>query len=97
MNNWHTKEVDELFEAILLLKDKEECYEFFSDACTIKEILDISQRLKVAKMLRAGNSYATISQAVGVSTATISRVSRCLEYGSSGYNKVLMRLEEKND
>lgn len=97
MSSWHTKEVDELFEAILLLKDKEECYEFFSDACTIKEILDISQRLKVAKMLRDGNSYATISQTVGVSTATISRVSRCLEYGSSGYNKVLTRLEEKND
>ena len=95
MSNWHTKEVDELFEAILLLNDKEECYEFFSDACTIKEILDIAQRLKVAKMLRAGKSYALISKEVGVSTATISRVSRCLEYGSSGYNKVLMRLEEK--
>lgn len=95
MNSWHTKEVDELFEAILLIKDKNECYEFFSDACTIKEILDISQRLKVAKMLRAGKSYAAISAEVGVSTATISRVSRCLEYGSSGYNKLLSRLEEK--
>lgn len=94
MSKWHTKEVDELFEAILLLETKEECYEFFSDACTIKEILDISQRLKVAKMLRAGKSYAAISAEVGVSTATISRVSRCLEYGSSGYNKVLVRLEE---
>lgn len=97
MNNWHTKEVDELFEAILLLETKEECYDFFSDACTIKEILDIAQRLKVAKMLRSGKSYASISSEVGVSTATISRVSRCLEYGSSGYNKVLERLEEKND
>ncbi len=95
MSNWHTKEVDELFEAILTLESKEECYEFFSDACTIKEILDIAQRLKVAKMLREGNSYALISREVGVSTATISRVSRCLEYGSSGYNKILERVEEK--
>ena len=93
MSNWHTKEVDELFEAILSIENKEECYEFFSDACTIKEILDIAQRLKVAKMLRAGNSYAQISREVGVSTATISRVSRCLEYGSSGYNKILERME----
>lgn len=95
MNSWHTKEVDELFEAILLLENKDECCEFFADACTIKEILDIAQRLQVAKMLRAGKSYAAISAEVGVSTATISRVSRCLEYGSSGYNKVLKRLEEK--
>lgn len=97
MSNWHTKEVDELFEAILALENKEECYEFFSDACTIKEILDIAQRLKVAKMLRDGKSYAQISKDVGVSTATISRVSRCLEYGSSGYNKILERVEDKND
>lgn len=95
MSNWHTKEVDELFEAILALENKEECYEFFSDACTIKEILDIAQRLKVAKMLREGKSYAQISKDVGVSTATISRVSRCLEYGSSGYNKILERVEDK--
>ena len=70
MSNWHTKEVDELFEAILALESKDECYEFFSDACTIKEILDIAQRLKVAKMLRDGKSYALISKEVGVSTAT---------------------------
>ncbi len=95
MNNWHTKEVDELFEAILLLENKEECFEFFSDACTIKEILDIAQRLKVAKMLNGGMSYAQITQELGVSTATISRVSRCLAYGSSGYNKILERLEKK--
>ena len=95
MSNWHTKEVDELFEAVLCLENKEECYEFFSDACTIKEILDIAQRLKVAKMLKGGNSYTQISKEVGVSTATISRVSRCLEYGSSGYNKILERLENK--
>lgn len=95
MSSWHTKEVEELFEAILALENKEECYDFFSDACTIKEILDIAQRLKVAKMLRDGKSYALISKEVGVSTATISRVSRCLEYGSSGYNKILERMEEK--
>ncbi len=95
MANWHTPETDELFDAILTLKTKEECYAFFEDACTIKEIIEISQRLKVAKLLRAGVNYATISKDSGVSTATISRVSKCLEYGNGGYNIVLERLSEK--
>ena len=89
MNNWQTKEVEELFEAILLLENKEECFEFFSDACTIKEILDIAQRLKVAKMLSAGMSYAQITQELGASTATISRVAKCLNYGAGGYELVV--------
>ena len=84
MNKWHTKDVDELFEAILSLENIEECYEFFEDACTIKEILDIAQRLKIAKMLKSGINYATISKETGVSTATISRVSKCFEYGKGG-------------
>ncbi len=96
MNKWHTKDVDELFEAILSLESVEECYEFFEDACTIKEILDIAQRLKIAKMLKNGVNYATISKETGVSTATISRVSKCIEYGNGGYTKVIERTEKRN-
>ena len=96
MNNWRTKEVDELFEAILSLESIEECYEFFEDACTIKEILDIAQRLKIAKMLKNGVNYATISKETGVSTATISRVSKCIEYGRGGYTKVIERTDKRD-
>ncbi len=96
MSKWHTPETDELFEAILTLETKDECYAFFEDACTIKEIIEISQRLKVAKMLRAKVNYATISKEIGVSTATISRVSKCLEYGNGGYKIVLDRAEKKD-
>ncbi len=95
MSNWHTQQIDELFEAILTLKSVEECYAFFEDACTIKEIIEIAQRLKVAKLLSAGTSYVTVSKEVGVSTATISRVSKCLEYGNGGYKMVMERVEEE--
>lgn len=96
MKKLHNKDVDTLFEAILSLKTVEECYTFFEDACTIKEIIEIAQRLKAAKMLRDGVNYAVISKETGMSTATISRVNKCLEYGNGGYNTVLDRLEEKN-
>jgi TrpR-related protein YerC/YecD len=92
MQDIHTKEVDELFDAILLLKDREECYKFFRDVLTIKEILDTAQRLKAAKMLRSNFSYVDVCQATGMSTATISRVSKSLEKGAGGYNIVLDRL-----
>jgi TrpR-related protein YerC/YecD len=92
MSNWHTQQIDELFEAILTLQSVEECYAFFEDACTIKEIIEIAQRLKVAKLLDAGTSYVTVSKEVGVSTATISRVSKCLEYGNGGYKMVMERV-----
>ena len=95
MKKLHNKDVDMLFEAILSLNTVEECYSFFEDACTIKEIIEISQRLKAAKMLRDGVNYAEISKETGMSTATISRVNKCLEYGNGGYNTVLDRLEEK--
>ena len=95
MTKWHSEQTDELFEAILTLKTVEECYDFFEDACTIKEIIEIAQRLKVAKMLKSGASYTAISKDVGVSTATISRVSKCLEYGNGGYKTVIERTEEK--
>ena len=95
MTKWRTQDTDELFEAIMALESLEECYEFFEDACTIKEILDIAQRLKIAKMLKAGVNYATISKETGVSTATISRVSKCIEYGNGGYNKAIERAEKR--
>lgn len=97
MNKLHTKEVDTLFEAILSLKSVDECYRFFEDACTIKEVLEIAQRLKAAKMLTEGVNYAVISKETGMSTATISRVNRCLEYGGGGYAMILERLAKKDD
>lgn len=96
MSNWHTQQIDELFEAILTLRSVEECYAFFEDACTIKEIIEIAQRLKVAKLLDAGTSYVTVSKEVGVSTATISRVSKCLEYGNGGYQMVMERVSKED-
>lgn len=96
MSKMNTKEVDKLFEAILSLNSVEECYKFFEDACTIKEVLEIAQRLKAAKMLKDGVNYAEITKETGMSTATISRVNRCLEYGNGGYSMVLERLEKKD-
>ncbi|MBQ7411734.1 MAG: helix-turn-helix domain-containing protein [Clostridia bacterium] len=97
MKKLHTKEVDTLFEAILSLESIDECYSFFEDVCTVREILDIAQRLKAAKMLKDGENYAVISKATGMSTATISRVSKCLEYGEGGYELALSRLEKKGN
>ena len=98
MVNWHNEATDKLCEALLTLKTKEDCYEFLDDVCTIKEVLDISQRLSVALLLAKKASYNDISQETGASTATISRVSKCYEYGSGGYKKVIERLsEDKND
>ena len=93
MKPLHNADVDALFEAVLSLRTLEECYAFFEDACTIKEILDISQRLKAARMLSSGANYADISRETGMSTATISRVSKCLEYGSGGYKTVIHRTD----
>jgi len=86
---------DNLFEAILLLENIEECYKFFEDICTISEIKALAQRLEVAKMLRQKKTYSEISEKTGASTATISRVNRCLLYGADGYNMILDRLEKK--
>lgn len=94
MKPLHNPDVDALFDAILSLKDRDECYAFFEDACTVKEILDISQRLKAAGMLASGACYADISRETGMSTATISRVSKCLEYGAGGYKTVLERQKD---
>lgn len=86
------KFTDQLFKAILLLQDEEECYKFFEDICTINEIKSIAQRLEVAKMLKEGATYEEIAKLTGASTATISRVKRCLNYGADGYKMVLQRL-----
>jgi TrpR-related protein YerC/YecD len=87
--------MDFLCEAILSLKTKEECYKFFDDICTINEIKALEQRLQVAKMLKNKKTYLDIAAATGASTATISRVNRCLNYGSEGYKLVLERLKDK--
>jgi len=96
MEKLHTSQVDELFEAILTLESVEECYDFFEDACTVKEILDIAQRLKTAKMLSDGANYSEINRETGCSTATISRVRRCLEYGNGGYRTVIERARRRS-
>lgn len=85
-------QTDQLIEAILALKDKEEAYRFFDDLCTISEIQSLSQRLEVAHMLRMKKTYEKIKNETGASTATISRVRRCLNYGNDGYDEMLGRL-----
>ena len=95
MSKWYNEDVQNLFDAVMTLSTREECKAFFADACTVKEIMDIAQRLKIASMLRNKVSYASITQEIGVSTATISRVSRCLDYGEGGYDLVLNRLNEQ--
>ncbi|MBQ6153793.1 MAG: helix-turn-helix domain-containing protein [Ruminococcus sp.] len=96
MRNFKSDSVDRLFQAILLLENREECYRFFDDLCTIKEIQDMAQRLSTAEMIDKGVSYQKISDATGVSTATISRVSRCLNYGAGGYQEMLKKLKEED-
>ena len=89
MNDFSMKQFDGLFEAVLKLKTIEDCRKFFEDVCTIKELLSIDQRLEVAKMLSNGESYQEVSKKTGASSATISRVSKCLSYGAGGYELVL--------
>jgi TrpR-related protein YerC/YecD len=86
--------LDRLFQAVLSLQTLEECYRFFDDLCTVGEIKSLAQRLEVARMLRKGCTYHQIESETGASTATISRVKRCLHYGSDGYALVLDRLSE---
>lgn len=91
------KDLDQLFLSILSLKDLEECYRFFDDLCTINEIQSLAQRLEVARMLREGNTYHKIETETGASTATISRVKRCLNYGNDTYELVLERVYENKN
>jgi TrpR-related protein YerC/YecD len=88
-------DIDLLFEAILTLKDIDECYKFFEDLCTINEIQSMAQRMQVAQMLKKRRTYIDIAHTTGASTATISRVNRSLSYGNEGYNLVFERLNDK--
>lgn len=97
MQEYDKESLKELYRAIASLQTEEECAAFFEDLCTIKETLDMSQRLQVAKMLREGVNYQTIVKKVGISTATISRVSRCIQFGSGGYEVALNRLKEAEE
>lgn len=90
-----TEAVDHLFQAILTLKDINECYSFFEDVCTVNELLSLSQRYEVARMLRQKKTYLEIAEKTGASTATISRVNRSLNYGSDGYDMVFARLNQE--
>lgn len=94
MHHIESESLDRLFAVISQIENPEECRRFFEDICTVKELLDMAQRLDVAVLLRRGVNYQTISQQVGASTATISRVSKCLNYGSGGYDTALNKLEE---
>ena len=89
-----TDAVDHLFNAILSLENKEECYNFFEDLCTVNELLSLSQRFEVATMLRERKTYLEIAEKTGASTATISRVNRSLNYGTDGYELIFKRMEE---
>lgn len=91
------KHIDSLFEAILEIRDVSECYMFFEDICTVTELNSIAQRLEVAKMLKNGFRYHQIIEETGASTATISRVNKCLNYGADGYNIILDRIREKDE
>ncbi len=97
MKNIKDENTELLMAALLTLRTKEECYNFFEDLCTISEIKSMSQRIEVAKMLRDKSIYTDIVTKTGASTATISRVNKCLNYGSDGYKTVLERLEENNE
>ena len=83
------EDIDELFNAILLLQDEEDCYRFFEDICTVNEIHAIAQRLQVAKLLSENKTYSEIENITKASTATISRINKCLVYGSDGYRRIL--------
>ncbi|MCI9377612.1 MAG: TrpR YerC/YecD [Eubacterium sp.] len=89
-----TEVVNHLFDAILTLQDREECYTFFEDVCTVNELLSLSQRFEVAYMLREHKTYLDIAERTGASTATISRVNRSLNYGNDGYDMVFERLKK---
>ncbi|HJA24954.1 MAG TPA: helix-turn-helix domain-containing protein [Candidatus Fournierella merdigallinarum] len=84
-----------LFEAILSLESMEECDTFFEDLCTMKELADMAQRLEAAKMLLEGKTYEQIVRQVEISTATISRINRCIQYGNGGYELIINRLKEQ--
>lgn len=96
MPDFHTESIDRLFKVISEIKTADECCAFFEDLCTIKEIQDMAQRFDTAILLNDGCSYQKIASQVGVSTATISRVNRCLSYGSGGYRSAINKITGEN-
>jgi TrpR-related protein YerC/YecD len=92
----YSEHMNELFKAVLALKNETECYAFFEDLCTVTELKALAQRFQVAQMLKAGCQYTEIVEKTGASTATISRVNRSLLYGADGYKTMLERLEKKD-
>ena len=96
-NNRRNKTTDALFDAILSLETREECYNFFEDLCTVKEISDMAQRLEAAKLLLGGSTYDQIVKAVEISTATISRVNRAIKDGCDGYQIIFDRTEKTEE
>ena len=97
MNNKHNEDIDFLYRCLTSIENVDDCRNFFEDICTTAEILEMSRRLKAAKMLSEGIVYSEIAARTGLSTATISRVNHCLKYGSDGYLKILdrIKLEDK--
>lgn len=93
MARWHNELTDRLMDAIMRVETREECYNLLEDLCTIKEIIDMGQRLEVARLLNEKKSYQEISEATGVSTATISRVNKCLTYGNGGYSSAIEKMD----
>ena len=94
-NTRRDKDMDVLFKAILSLETLDECYDFFEDLCTVKEISDMAQRLEAAKLLLDGSTYEQIVKTVEISTATISRINRCIQYGTGGYRQTIEKVREK--
>ena len=95
MKNFHSEAVDTLVKGLLKLETEEECFAFLEDVCTIKELQDMAQRFDVALKLSDGFNYNQVSKETGASSATISRVNKCLMYGNNGYNTVIKRLKEE--
>lgn len=93
MNKNETKWMNNFIKAVLSLEDEKECKAFFEDICTIKEFQDLGHRLEVARLLKEGKVFSEISRITGASSATITRVNKCLVYGAGGYKKILNRLE----
>ena len=94
-NPRRNESIDALFAAILSVETREECYDFFEDLCTVKEISDMAQRLEAAKLLLDGSTYEQIVKTVEISTATISRINRCIQYGTGGYRQTIEKVREK--
>ena len=96
-SKYRREDIDELFDGILTLRDREDCYRFFEDICTINEIHSIAQRLQVAKLLSEKKTYNEIEKVTKASTATISRINKCIVYGADGYRRVLDRLNNEEN